>query len=382
MQVPFIAQKTLGNYSDFRSGDTRNKEFIFVLNHINQNPSYKSARGVGVHFPPSFRLALVDSVYDESKGVMREIRYIPGEMSIYKDEQTADDKVAKATYYAEFVNGEYVIQGHDTLKLKFFMLSNYNGTNPKRDAGRNVRFYLVDPGLGLETVMAEDELLTEAQQFCYKGSWDEVAAYAMVLNIPITNDVRQVRYSLKMRAQADPKRFMEGLKNPKMKRKYFVMQALNEGIIEKNFTTNSINWKKGRAITQSPIGKDLIDDFVDATFSPAGETVYKTLMGILRPELSVPNVETELKPELSEAKIAELKADLAPKEKPKMVLSDENDEELVALVREAVSKGVIEYLKPMWYKYKGETYRKEDGMVSALRTDHKLVAHLRVDLSK
>ena len=381
MQTYTAPQKTLGNLADFKSGNTRSKEFIFVLNHVNQNPSFTSNRGVKMHYPPSVRIALVDSVYDKDKNMMREIRYIVGETSIYKDEQTADDKVSKSTYFVEFVNGEYMVQGTDTLKLKFLMLSNLNGSNPTRDKNRNIRYFMVDPGEGLQKVMDDDELLIEAQQFCYKGDWDEVAAYAMVLGIPLDRDTREIRYSLKMRATADPKRFLDGMKSPKMKRKYFVMEALNAGIIVRNYTTNSVNWKNGNAITQSPIGKDLIDDFVDATFTPAGETVYKTMLGILRPETQIKEVTVEVQNNLSPAAKKELVDYVTPKPKAEIILAEENDPELTELVKKAVSNGIIEFKKPMWYKYKGQVFKKESGVINALKGDATLVAHLKLDLS-
>lgn len=381
MELATAPKKTLGNYTDFRSGNIKNKEFVFVLNHINQKPSYTSSRGQGMHYPPSFRLVLVDSVYDEDKKMMREIRYIPGELSLYKDEQTQDDRVVKANYFAEFVNGEYIIQGSDTLKLKFFMITNSNGTNPKRDKDKNIRFFMLDPGEGLKSVMDTDELMTEAQHFCYKGDWDEVAAYAMVQGLSLDRDAREIRYSLRMIATNDPKKFMDGLKSPKMKRKYFVMEALREGVIVRNNTNNSISWKGGNAITQSPIGKDLIDDFVDATFTPAGETVYNTLIGLIRPEKVPTPIKTELNgSELPKTQAEQMKKDLTPSVPAQITLSNETEAELVALVKNGVEKGVIVINLPFWYKYKGQSYKKEEGVVNELRINAALLAALKADL--
>ena len=373
-------QKKLGNYTDFKEGYYSNKEFIFVLNHINQNPSFKSDRGLGRHYPPSVRVLLYDEVFDEENNRMRIIRYVPGESSIFMDEQTPDDKVPKRNYHLEFVDGVKRIDGTQTLLIKYLMITNKNGSNPKKDASVHPRFFTVDPGQGLKTVMDADELLSEAQHFCYKGDWDEVAAYAQVLGVPLDKDSREIRYSLRMIASNNPKKFMDGLKSPKMIRKYYALEALKEGIITKNNTTNTINWKDGGAITQAPIGKDLLDDFVDATFTPNGEKVWDAVMGILRPEKSASAVSTQLQNIPSEKEVTKLTEDIKPVI-PQVIVGDVSEEEATSFIDRGVAKGLIAFTKPMWHKYNDENYSKKN-LIQELRVNPVLLARLKSDLNK
>ena len=375
-----MSQRKLGSYSDFKSGNFFSKEFIFVLNHINQTPSFKSGRGNGMHYPPSYRLLLVDQVFDSATGVMRNIRYIPGEMSIFQDEQTPDDKIPKKNFHLEFIDGDKLVDGRQTLLIKYLMTTNKNGSNPNRDKSVRPAFFTVDPGEGLKSVMDSDELLAEAQHFCYKGDWDEVAAYAMVLGIPLDRDAREIRYSLRMKATADPKRFMEGLRSPKMKRKYYVMEALKEGIIVKNSSTNTINWKDGGAITQAPMGKDLVDDFVDASFSPNGEKVWSAIMGILRPEASLPKVVTELQNVPSDADLNQIKIDVKPVI-PQVIIADISDEEVSDFIDRGLKSGAIVFTKPQWHKIDGKNYSRK-ALAQELKVNPILLAKLKTELSK
>lgn len=374
-----MSQKRLGSFADFKSGNYSGKEFVFVLNHINQNPSFKSGRGQGVHYPPSVRVLLYDEIFDKEANRQRVIRYIPGETSIYMDEQSSDDKIAKRNFHLEFINGDKRVDGTQTLLIKYLMLTNKNGSNPNRDKSVNPRFFTVDPGEGLKVVMDSDELLSEAQHFCYKGDWDEVAAYSMVLGIPLDRDAREIRYSLRMIASNDPKKFMDGLKSPKMKRKYFVMEALREGIIVRNPANNTVSWKDGGVITQAPIGKDLIEDFVDATFTPNGEKVFSAIMGVLRPETSSPKIATELTNIPAEVTKEGPKFD-GPVV-PQVVMADISDAEVDSLIERAEAKGVITYAAPFWFKFNGKSYKKKEALSAALKGDPFLVAELKKQLN-
>lgn len=376
--VASSVSRKLGSYADFKSGKYANKEFVFVLNHINENPSYKSARGVGRHFPPSVRMPLYDEIFDAEKGIQRVIRYIPGEKSIYMDEQTSDEKIPKKPYYLEFIDGDKRIDGKQTLLIKYLMTTNKNGSNLERDKTAKIKFFTVDPGQGLQSVMDADEMLSEAQHFCYKGDWDEVAAYAMVCGIPLDSDPREIRYALRLRATADPKKFMDGLKSPKMKRKYFTMEALKMGIIEKNMSTNTINWKAGNAITQAPMGKDLVDDFVDATFTPNGEKVWDAIMGMMRPEKKVPSIKTELQNTPSEPEMNQIASDLKPVI-PQVIVADVSDEDLSRYIESGVTKGVIIFSKPFWYKYNEKNHKLPDLMME-LKTNPVLLAKLKSEI--
>lgn len=380
METSTITQHKLGSYADFKSGRYDTKQFIFVLNHINQKPSYSSSRGIAAHYPPSYRLLLEDNIYDTEKNMMRTIRYIPGEMSIFKDEQTPDDKVPKQNFHLEFINGDKLIGGRETLLIKYLMLTNKNGSNPNRDKAVRAAFFTVDPGESLKSVMESDELASEAQHFCYKGAWDEVAAYAMVLGMPLDKDPAEIRYSLRMRAKENPKAFLDGLNSKNMKRKYFVMEAINQGILKKNSQTNTISWRDGGVITQAPIGKDMVDDFVDSTFTTNGEKVFQAIMAILRPEEKIVKVPTELVNTPSAEELAKIKLETMPVI-PQVVLTDITNDEALAYLEKGVEKGCITFKKPMWYTYKDQNKSKKDW-IEILKTTPTVLAQLKADLYK
>lgn len=358
-QTRNLTSQTLGSVADYTSGNFHNKQFIFILNHKNQNPSYQSNRGTKMHYPPSVRFKLVGRVFDEDKKMMRDIRYIPGELSIFKDEQTPDDKVSKKEFSLEFIDGEKIIAGTDTLLIQYLMISDKNGSKPKRDTTITPFYFTVDPGVGLQSVIDTDEQLSEAQHFCYKGDWDEVAAYAMVLNINMDRDPREIRYALRQIAGKDPVAFLAGMKNPSFKRKFYILEALNSGIIVKNPQRNSIEWKNsnGNAIVTAPIGRDPVDYFTEATFTTDGERQFAAIMDILGP---IKKDSSELTNTPSPKEISDFKRDLNI---PKDIISmaDITNMKLAELISKGVEQGVI-VKNGAWSTFEDKKYQGEDLM--------------------
>ena len=373
-----ISQKRLGTFADFASGKFTDKEFVFVLNHINQNPSYQTGRGAGVHYPPSYRMLLEDQVFDPLTGITRVIRFIPGEKSIWKDEQTPDDKIPKKNSHLEFINGDKRVDGHQTQLVQYLMTTNKNGNNPNRDKSVKAAFYTVDPSQGLKTSMDQDKLLSDATHFCYNGNWDEVAAYASVLGIPSGLDVSEVRYSLVLKAKLDPKKFLDGLNSRNMKRKYFIMEAVKAGVIVRNTSNNTISWKDGGVITQAPLGKDLIDDFVDASFTENGEKVFAALMGIIRPA-KPEKLETLISSDPAPDNASKLSADIAPVI-PQVVISDLTNDDLERLLEMGLTKGSVVFGKPMWYTFADAKYAGKEKFFLALKGDPTMVARLKASI--
>jgi len=98
-----------GTYEDFQKGDTAEKNFIFRSLQRIENPSMIRSDGRPVHYVPSERLEAYSLINEKDPITKvlktRAIRLVPGEPSIYVDQQSKDSENPKKKYSVEFING-------------------------------------------------------------------------------------------------------------------------------------------------------------------------------------------------------------------------------------------------------------------------------------
>jgi hypothetical protein len=365
----------LGGVTDYDAKNFRDKKFKFILNHFNADPTLKYEKGGPVNFPLTFNVLLYDIIFDEKTKMQRTIRYIPGEKSIYVDEQTPDNEKSapKKMVHAEFVKGEFTVEGYNTTLIDFMMKSNFNGSNPNRIAGKRLLYRLLDTSLGMKLMMDKDKKVDEAKHWCYTGDWDQVAAYAQALGLNMGDDPSQIRFHMRQLVDKDVEKFTEGMNNAGVRRKYFILQAIEQGHLTVNNNDGTVSWASGGTITTSPAGKNPVDHFVDSTFSQAGEAIFRNVMTFLRPQA---RVETVIEPTLAPA----------PKHNPKKDILPTNpnapsDGRIEEIIHEAISNGIIEQAGP-WYSWADQKVKGSEAMKEAVKTSAEVLAYLEAEIMK
>lgn len=260
--------------ADFNANNF-NKRHIFVLSQYTHAPSIEN-----VKFPKSYSIRCEDQVYDAEKSALRVVRVVPGELSIYKDEQRPDGpgEVRKVSIVT-FVNGEKIIEERETQLLKFFQITNMNGSNKKRDKRAKIHFYEVDVKTGLDDQKKRDQIAMNALSWCYEAKPKDIITFGRVMGYDtVSLGVDDVRMLLTQNAKQNPEKFMAAVNNPATKRKHYVMDAVEKGVLEVNSFNNSIQWKNGGVIMVSPNGVNPIDALVDTTFvSEDGERLFNLI---------------------------------------------------------------------------------------------------------
>lgn len=372
-----------GSLADYqKGGDLSGMVFTFKIIEQNLNPSMSSSNGKPVRNRSIDRIEAFDLIREKGKDgriVQKTIRYIEGEPSIYKDEQSPDKDIPKKKHYLEFPRGIKVVSGADNLLLKFMMSHNLNASNPNRIASGPAPMYmLVDTEKIINDIMQADEVIEEAKLFCRKGEWDEVKAYARVLNLNLDRSPSEIRFDLKHIAMQDPDKFMKGLNDPLMKKKHYVLEALDEGYLVINKQNNSIAWRNNpnEPLDVAGMDKSVVDSLVRKFSTENGRLHYEALLDLLKP---VDNPNFKLAPPTAED-LAEIKATAKPV--PGIWIAEESDEELMAFVDEAVLRNIVVFKKPMWYVYQGENYQKKEGLVTALKGEEQLLGSLKKDILK
>lgn len=370
-----------GSYEDFLNNDFADKEFHFRLLNPRLNSSLRDTYGRSIIFPVSSRIeafAIINEKDQNGRIVNKTIRYIPGETSIYKDQQSDDKLVPKKKYFIEFVRGRKVIMGTDSALLEFMMKSNLNASNPARKTDVQPKFELVDTAKVVGDLIKEDKLKSEAAHFCYSGDVEDVVAYARVLGVNINNRVDEIRYDLKVIADRNPGLFLDNLKNPKMKTKHYVLTAIDRGFLVVRPENNSIAWATNihQPISIAPAGRDIVDYFVHNLSTTEGKLVLEAIIDMVRP------VDKTEQPKMvvpSKEELANLKSAIEPAN-PMLKAAIDSDKELMELVDAAEKLKVITFKAPTWWRFRDKNYRSKDELVAKLKGDSEMLAMLRHDI--
>ncbi len=371
-----------GSFQDFMNGNTASKNFKFRLTKQNTSPTIRNGKGIALAYVGSCLIdatGIISEMNDKKQLVNRVIRYIEGEPSIYKDEQSPDDKIPKKRYKINFVRGYKVVNG--TLEpdlLKYMMKDNLNASNPNRRKDVQPMYELIDNVKAIQKTMDDDMVKSKAVHFAYTGDWDEAAAYALVLGINTNRKVEEVRWDLKLVAERNPVKFLADLDSPTMKKKYHVLKAIQMGFMVVNSATNSIAWvtNQGQPLDTAVIGKDVIDSFVNKLSTDDGKLIYATIVDMVSPT----TVSSERMVIPTKEEISSLKSQVITKE-PILNKIDEDDKELEALLDKGVEHKLVVFKLPLWYEYKGENYKKREGFVEGLKNNPTMLKVLKAEVS-
>lgn len=374
---------SLKDYNNRENESVFGKKFIFRLIKKNAVSSIIKANGLPIVHVGSFTIPNISTVVEKNKEgrmVQRIIRYLPGEPSIYKDEQSPDKDIPKKTYKLTFINGRMIVPGEELLKLDFLMKCSQNQTNPDRKADVTPVFELEDNTVTVAKEIAKDKLISEVTNWCWNGPWDEVEAYALVKNVDLGQSSDEVRHNMKVVALRDPQKFVNERKNPSMRKKYYVLKAIQRGYLTEDPASNSIAWTNNpyKPVAVAAIGISPVDVLVQKLATEEGAVMYGALVELLTPEQVVT---TEIVAP-SKEEIEEMKREKTIVEEP---VSDvkESDAELIDIIGEGVQLGLILFKHPMWYSYKGsESFRKKEGFAEGLRKNSRMLNSLKYEIEK
>ena len=252
----------------------------FIPSFINKKQDYKptiyqliakAKRSNGMpQYPIVSLLKAEDIIFDPVKGENRKIRYVPGETSIYADEQP---ETAKMRDPISFNNG-YLFVDHTNPTLKKYLdTCNANGSNPHRIKSKSILFTVKDDEKSAQKKIEEVGNTMEAVQTALKMPVNELMGYAKVLGIKIDRSVDEVRWDMKIQAEKNPKGFLAGMNDPRTTMKQVLLMAQESSII--SMKSKKVTWVgSGNTICVPAVGVKAIDKMVDFCSQGEGEQVY------------------------------------------------------------------------------------------------------------
>ena len=233
--------------------------------------SRKDKKTGKVQYPVVYMIKSEDIIFDPIKGINRKIRYIPGEGSIYEDEQKEGAKVKAPV---TFTDGFLAVPPQNPTLKKYLDHCNQNGDNPNRMSKVRPAFFVVDKKKDAKKLIKKEAAELDAMQLALKMPIEKLVGYAKVLGVNVDKSTEEIRYDMKIVAKKNPDAFISGMDDPKTAIKETIINAKEYGVI--SIEKNKVSWVRGGAktlITHTPIGKNSTDHFVDYCMDGDGELV-------------------------------------------------------------------------------------------------------------
>ena len=266
-KVPPMTKKTIKNpFINPNFGKKSEKPVIFQLTGGKRIPGTNKKQ-----HPIVSMMKAEDVIFDPIKGVNRKIRYIPGESSIYEDEQKENSKIKSPIIFTE---GVLVVNNQNPTLINFLDNCNANKNNPNRMKDRRATFMRVDKSRDAKAIINKELKEIDAMSLALKMPIDKLIGYAKVLGVNVEKSTEEIRYDMRILAKKSPMSFIAGLDDPMTSIKEVILNAQDYSIIL--MEPNRVSWKKGdqtSLICHVPIGKKPLDHFAGFCIDKEGQLV-------------------------------------------------------------------------------------------------------------
>jgi hypothetical protein len=206
------------------------------------------------------------TVFDKSKGEVRELRYCPNENSVWTDEQGA--KALKKSVV--FRDGMLFVR-EDQPNLKSFL-----DLHPHNVANGGSKFKLVDKTVDAEAELEKEFLVTDAITRVRDTDINDLLAVAIYFKINISSPVSEIRRNLLNIAKSNPSQFMEAFDSPSVMARAIIKQSIDYQILKA--TPDAVKWFDSNSrIVSVPSGQDPVDIMVRFCMTEKGASVLSDL---------------------------------------------------------------------------------------------------------
>ena len=209
-------------------------------------------------------------VYDRQTGKVRQIRYCPGESSIFKDEQSD----ASVRSHVVFRDGLLSVP-EEKANLRDFLYA-----HPSNAANGGGLFRVLDNTKNYEAEVDNEFLVHDAVALVRNKELDEILSVALALNINIQQTTLEIRRELLKEAKSNPQNFIRMFDDPRVKVRSAIIQAKDFQLI--SMKNDGAYWfDSGNLILSVPPGQDPVDILVRYCLTEKGTTLYEEILARL-----------------------------------------------------------------------------------------------------
>ena len=224
-------------------------------------------------YPVVSLLKAEDIIFDPETGQNKKIRYVPGETSIFVEDQPEGAKMRDPITF----NNGYLFVDHTNPTLKKYLdTCNANGSNPHRIKSKSILFLIKDDQKAAKDRISQVADVMDAVQSALKMPLNELVGYAKVLGVNTNKSVDEIRWDMKVQAEKNPAAFLAGMNDPRTEMKQLLLMAEESGIISMKKT--GVTWvSSGNTICVPAIGVKPIERMVDFCSDGDGEQIYSEI---------------------------------------------------------------------------------------------------------
>lgn len=208
-------------------------------------------------------------VKKSDKEGLREIQYVPGADSIWKEENKKQG-TAKSRW---FTNGALLVDNDDKVQIKYL----------ESHPDYNVKFELFDPEAKAEEKYNQLELIEKAKEMLRKNVDDEdkMAATAASLfgQTSMAWGAKQTKLRCFTYADQKPEKVISALNDPAVEAKYIAALGLRKRIVKANPQRTAVVWNDDDAgvIVQVATGKQPLEVLGDFLFNEDNVTTLQEI---------------------------------------------------------------------------------------------------------
>jgi|TARA_R110000823_G_C15939798_1_gene500341 hypothetical protein len=206
------------------------------------------------------------TVFDESTGKVRQLRYSPNENSVFADEQS------------ENTIREQIIFNNKTLPVSHTNppLQRYLDLHPDNVSNGGKVFSLIDTEKKAEMQLDKEFAILDAVGMVRDQSIEQLLPVAMFLGIDTSQKNMEIKRELLMQAKANPKGFIEMFDNPIVRIKSTLISAVDFQILKSD--ADGMKWfDSKKLIVSTPAGQNTVDIATRYCLSEKGALVLEEI---------------------------------------------------------------------------------------------------------
>ena len=206
------------------------------------------------------------TVFDESTGKVRQLRYSPNENSLFADEQS------------ENTIREQIIFNNKTLPVSHTNppLQRYLDLHPDNVSNGGKVFSLIDTEKKAEMQLDKEFAILDAVGMVRDQSIEQLLPVAMFLGIDTSQKNMEIKRELLMQAKANPKGFIEMFDNPIVRIKSTLISAVDFQILKSD--ADGMKWfDSKKLIVSTPAGQNTVDIATRYCLSEKGALVLEEI---------------------------------------------------------------------------------------------------------
>lgn len=220
-----------------------------------------------------------DDIVNPKTGLVERARCLRGVPSIWSSEQKnlTPEYIANNIRQFIFEDRTFRVDEADKTAVEFLTLCKYNIENPSGRTGAKHEFFEWSPKKQEEERLRKQDLRIKAILAAKEVPEERMMKHALYLGISFSDEVGErktpagIRHDYIVKADEDPKTFMDSLGSQEVDVSYFLKAAIRDARIDLGRLPNTAHWSDGGFIARIPTNRNATDYLIELALTNTEE---------------------------------------------------------------------------------------------------------------